>query len=82
MEPILSELEPIAGVSLATFVSVSLELSRVAFDGSRSPEIAADLGIGADAWVVASAGWSERLRTSPGVAHEFSRIYRRGWGSR
>jgi len=81
MNQIVSELEPIAGVSLASFVNVSLELARVQFDASRSTEVAGELGIAPAAWSEASEGWSRRLRESPVVADEFARRYRRGWGA-
>jgi hypothetical protein len=75
------ELEPIAGVSLASFVAVSLELSRFQFDASRAREVAEDLGIPAAAWDAAAAGWSRRLTGSSAVAGEFARMYHRGWGT-
>lgn len=81
MDPLLAELEPIDGVSLAVFVAVSLELARVQFDATRSREIAEELGIPGDAWDRAAAGWSGRLRSNTRVAHEFARMYRRGWGT-
>ena len=82
MDALLGELEPIAGVTLAAFVAVSLELARFQFDASHAREVAADLGIPTDAWEDAADGWSRRLRDSPTVAGEFSRMYRRGWGAR
>jgi hypothetical protein len=82
MDARLADLDPIAGVSLAAFVAVSLELARFQFDAGRAREVAADLGIPAAAWVDAAAGWSRRLHDNPAVAAEFSRLYRRGWGSR
>ena len=82
MDALVDELAPIAGVSLAAFVTVSLELARFQFDASRAGEVAGDLGIPPDAWDTAAAGWSRRLRTSPTVAAEFGRMYRRGWGAR
>lgn len=77
----LDDLAPIAGVTLAAFVAVSLELARVQFDARRSAEVAADLGIGGDAWKVAADGWAGRLKASPAVADEFARLYHRGWGA-
>ena len=82
MDAALGELEPIAGVSLASFVAVSLELARFQFDVARAAEVAADLGIPAHAWGDAADGWARRLRDSPTVADEFARMYRRGWGAR
>jgi len=72
---------PIAGVSFAQFVSVSLELARVQFDASRSVEVAGELGIPTDRWAVAGPGWSDRLRTDERVASEFARRYHLGWGA-
>jgi len=72
---------PIAGVTFAQFVSVSLELGRVQFDAGRAVEVAHDLGIPADRWALAGPGWSERLRADERVAAEFSRRYHLGWGA-
>lgn len=72
-----NELEPIAGISLASFVDVSRELARYQFDATRAVDVAAERGIERDAWATAVTGWIERLRTSPQVAEEFDRIYRR-----
>jgi hypothetical protein len=69
------ELEPIAGISLASFVDVSRELARYQFDATRAVDIAAQRGIERDAWAIAVTGWIERLRTCPDVAEEFERIY-------
>lgn len=77
VDAILDELGPIAGVSLAAFVAVSLELARFQFDATRASEIAADLGIPAASWGAAADGWSQRLRNSPAVAGEFARLYQR-----
>lgn len=82
MDATRHELEPIAGVTLASFVAVSMELARYQFDAARAPEVAAELGIAPDRWAVASAGWSTRLRDHPAVAEEFARRYHRGWGAR
>lgn len=72
-----SALEPIAGVTLETFVAVSLELARVQFDSTRAAEIAASQGIPIEQWNQAADGWAERLRSDATVAAEFSRLYRR-----
>ena len=82
MDALVDELAPIAGVSLASFVAVSLELARFQFDASRAGEVAGDLGIAAEEWEIAADGWSRRLRSSPTVAAEFERMYHRGWGAR
>jgi hypothetical protein len=82
MDALLTELEPIAGVTLAGFVAVSLELARFQFDATHAREVAADLGIAAEAWAEAADGWSTRLRESQVVASEFARMYQRGWGAR
>jgi hypothetical protein len=82
VDALLGELEPIEGVSLAAFVTVSLELARVQFDATRSREVAEELGIPGDAWERAAAGWSRRLRSSAAVAAEFARMYQRGGGAR
>ncbi len=82
MDCSLDALAPIAGVTLAAFVAVSLELARVQFDARRAPEIAADLGIATERWLLAARGWEERLRADDEVMAEFTRLYQRGWGAR
>ena len=72
-----AELSPISGVSLETFVAVSRQLVRFQFDPVRAAEIAAELGVPADDWADASAGWTDRLRASPAVSAEFARLYHR-----
>ena len=76
MDPLQNELEPIAGISLASFVDVSRELARYQFDATRAVDVAAERGIERDAWAIAATGWIERLRACPEVAEEFERIYR------
>src|SRR5688572_9427805 len=68
-------LEPIAGVSLGTFVDVSRRLVRFQFDADHAIAIAAEHGIGAHDWTEASEGWTDRLRTSGLVSTEFARLY-------
>jgi len=75
MDPQQNELEPIAGISLASFVDVSRELARYQFDATRAVDVAAERGIERDAWMIAVTGWVERLRSCPEVAEEFERIY-------
>jgi hypothetical protein len=69
------DFEPIAGVSLASFVAVSLELARFQFDAGRAVDVALEQGISAREWAAATRGWSRRLQTSPTVATEFERLY-------
>ena len=75
MDPQHNELEPIAGISLASFVDVSRDLARYQFDATRAVDVAAERGIERDAWEIAVTGWIARLRTCPEVAEEFERIY-------
>ena len=75
MDPHHNELEPIAGISLASFVDISRELARYQFDATRAVDVAAERGIERDAWAIAVTGWTERLRRYPEVAEEFERMY-------
>ncbi|MEP1124226.1 MAG: hypothetical protein ABJH68_10095 [Ilumatobacter sp.] len=66
---------PIAGVSLALYVSISRSLADVGYDATRGPEFAALEGIDEADWWAAVAGWTARMHDDPAVAHRFNVLY-------
>lgn len=71
-----ADFEPIAGVSLETYVAVSKGLAAYGYDPTKAPDVAASMGIDADSWQQASEGWNDRMRINPGVAQHFNAVYR------
>lgn len=71
-----ADFEPIAGVSLETYVAVSKGLAAYGYDPTKAPEVAASMGIDGDSWQRASEGWNGRMRANPGVAQRFNTVYR------
>ena len=61
-------LQPVLGVALDDYVSVSKRLASHGYDPSAVLQIAAELGIPADVWRLARAAWDQRLATDPDVA--------------
>jgi hypothetical protein len=70
------DFEPIAGVSLEQFVSVSKGVAAFDYDQNMLPEVAAAKGIPAATWDIAAKGWNERIQANPAVAQRFNKIYR------
>lgn len=73
-----TDLEPIAGVSLAQFAEVCRELQNHNYEQSKAPGIAAGKGIAAEDWQAAMDGWNERIKAEPAVAQQFNGFYRAG----
>jgi hypothetical protein len=71
-----ADFEPIAGVSIESYVAVSKGLAAYGYDPTKAPEVAASMGIDADSWNQASEGWNARMRANPGVAQRFNALYR------
>jgi hypothetical protein len=71
-----ADFEPIAGVSIESYVTVSKGLAAYGYDPTKAPEVAASMGIDADSWNQASEGWNARMRGNPGVAQRFNTLYR------
>jgi hypothetical protein len=70
------EFEPVAGVSLEQFATVSKGVAAYGYDGSKLVEIAGSQGIDAASWENASEGWNARIEASPTVAQRFNQLYR------
>jgi hypothetical protein len=71
-----ADFDPIAGVSIEQFVSVSKGVAAFAYDPAKLPEIAASKGISAADWQTAHQGWNERIRRNRAVAQRFNQLYR------
>jgi hypothetical protein len=70
------DFEPIAGVTLAQFATVSKGVAAHGYDGSKLVEVAQSQGIDAAAWESASQGWNARITANPAVAQQFNQLYR------
>jgi hypothetical protein len=71
-----ADLEPIAGVSIEEFATVSKGVAAFGYDPAKLPEIAASRGIQPAAWPTAHQGWHERIRQNRAVAQRFNQLYR------
>lgn len=70
------DFEPVAGVSLEQFATVSKGVAAYGYDGSKLVEIAQSQGIDPVSWERASQGWNARIQASPKVAQRFNQLYR------
>jgi hypothetical protein len=70
------DFEPIEGVSLDQFASVTKAVAAYNYDGSRLPEIAESQGIPGYAWETACNGWNERIKSNPAVAQRYNQLWR------
>ena len=69
-------LAPIAGVTVDQYVQVCKGIAAYNYDQSMLPIVAARLGIAADAWPMAAAGFNARVSNSPAFARHFNALYR------
>lgn len=72
------DFEPIAGVSLEQYTTISKALVAVNNDQSQVPGVVAANGVAADAWETASTGWASRIQANPAVGMRFNQLYRAG----
>jgi hypothetical protein len=72
------DFDPIAGVSIETYVEVSKGLAAYGYDQSKAVSIAASKGIAPDNWDAAVAGWNSRIRANPTVGQRFNQLYTAG----
>jgi hypothetical protein len=70
------DFEPIAGVTLEQFATVSKGVAAYGYDGSKLVEVAQSQGIDAATWQSASQGWNARIMATPAVAQRFNQLYR------
>jgi hypothetical protein len=71
-----ADFDPIAGVSIEQFASVSKGVAAFGYDPTKLPEIAASKGISASDWQTAHQGWNERIKRNRAVAQRFNQLYR------
>ena len=71
-----ADFEPIAGVTLEQFASVSKGVAAYGYDASKLVDVAAAQGISAVTWDTAQRGWNERIHRNRAVAQRFNQIYR------
>jgi len=71
-----ADFEPIAGVTLEQFASVSKGVAAYGYDASKLADVAAAQGISAFTWDTAQRGWNERIHRNRAVAQRFNQIYR------
>jgi len=71
-----ADFDPIAGVSIEQFASVSKSVAAFGYDPTKLPEIAASKGISATDWQTAHEGWNERIKRNRAVAQRFNQLYR------
>lgn len=71
-----ADFEPVAGVSLEQFATVSKGVAAYGYDGARLVEIARSHGIDAVSWESGAQGWNARIQASPAVAQRFNQLYR------
>jgi hypothetical protein len=70
-----AELEPIAGVSLEQYATISKGLAAYGYDQSKAVEVAASHGVSADNWQQAVDGWNARIKANRAVGAEFNKLY-------
>ncbi|HEY2308427.1 MAG TPA: hypothetical protein VGI05_21345 [Streptosporangiaceae bacterium] len=71
-----ADFDPIAGVSIEQFASVSKGVAAFGYDPTKLPEIAASKGISASDWQTAHQGWNERIKRNRAMAQRFNQLYR------
>ena len=69
-------LDPVAGVTLEQYATVSKGLAAYNYDQSKAVLVASQHGISASDWEAASAGWNARITADPSVASAFNAAYR------
>lgn len=69
------DFEPVAGVTLEQYATVSKGLADAGGDQSQAVAIAASHGISAENWQQAVDGWNARMQTNPAVGQRFNALY-------
>ena len=72
------DFEPIAGVSIELYATISKGLAAVNYGQTRAPEIAATHGVSGANWAAAVEGWNARMQTNPSVGKQFNALYTQG----
>jgi hypothetical protein len=69
------DLEPIAGVSLDQYATISKGLAAHGYDQSKAVEVAASHGVSPENWQQAMDGWNARIKANPAVGQQFNKLY-------
>lgn len=69
------DLEPIAGVSLDQYATISKSLAAHGYDQSKAVEVAASHGVSPENWQQAMEGWNARIKANPAVGQQFNKLY-------
>jgi hypothetical protein len=70
-----AELEPIAGVSLEQYATISKGLAAYGYDQSKAVEVAASHGVSPESWQQALEGWNARIKANRAIGAEFNKLY-------
>jgi hypothetical protein len=70
-----ADLEPIAGVSLEKYAEISKGLAAHGYDQSKATLVAASMGVSADSWETAVAGWNGRITANRAIGQRFNQLY-------
>ncbi len=72
------DFEPINGVTLEQYASVCKSLGAAAADPAQAHAAALAVGISADDWDAAAAGWGQRMQGGTAVGQRFNQLYMGG----
>jgi hypothetical protein len=70
-----ADFEPINGVTLEQYAAVCKQLGANAADATAAHAAAGAVGISAEDWDAASAGWGQRMQTNRVVGTKFRDLY-------
>lgn len=70
-----ADFEPINGVTLEQYAALCKQLGASAADTTAAHSAASAVGISAEDWDAASAGWGQRMQTNRVVGTKFRDLY-------
>lgn len=73
-----SDFDPVAGVSLDTYVAISRAMNDRGADQDAAPAIALEHGVARAAWDAAVAEWNARMQRNAAVGARFGQLWRGG----
>jgi hypothetical protein len=77
-EPLVGNLDPIAGVTLESYATIVKGIAAYGYDQSKLVEVAAANGVAAGDWLAAQDGWSARIQADRGLGSRFNQLYTAG----
>lgn len=72
------DFQPISGVSLEQYASISKQLGAAANDQAQAHQVAMSQGITPENWDLAVTGWADRIRANRAVGQQFNHYYMAG----